>query len=409
MPTIRLTQMGVEKLAPPKIGRVVYWDRTLPGFGLRVTATGGKSWICKTRVGTKQVFETVGPLARIPKVDDARKLARESMAKAAAGENPVAQRRERERTAAATTFRLIAVRYVERHAKKHTKPTTWKELQRQLDVDVFPHWRDRAIASITRRDVADLLDGIERRGSPVQANRTLARLKTLFAWAVQEEIIENDPTARVEKVVKERARDRVLGDNEISLLWAACDGLDYPFGVMGKLLLLTAQRRDEVAGMRWAELDLPNRLWVIPRERAKNDRAHTVHLNDLAIEVLQAVPRIAETEYVLTTTGNSPISGYTKAKAAIDRRMGDGLESWVFHDLRRTAATGMAKLNIPPHVVDRILNHVSGEIRGVAAVYNRHSYDAERQAALEAWGRYIQALIGREAQNVVSSPQPADL
>jgi len=247
--------MGVDKLAPPKSGRVVYWDRTLPGFGLPVTTAGGKSWICKTRVGTKQVFETVGPLARIPKVEDARKLARESMAKAAAGENPVARRREQQK-ATATTFRAVADRYIERHAKKHTKPTTWKEAQRQLDVDIFPHWGERPIMSITRHDVVELLDGIERRGSPVQANRTLARLKTLFAWALREEIIENDPTARVEKVVKERARDRVLSDGEIALFWAACDRLGYPFGDFGKLLLLMAQRRDEVAACAGRKLIL---------------------------------------------------------------------------------------------------------------------------------------------------------
>ena len=403
MPTIRLTQLAAERLAPPPTGRVIHWDRHLPGFGVRVTATGAKSWVAMYRVNGKPVMETLGTLARLPKVDEARALARASMERAATGENPVIERKARQQKTAVNTFRAVAERYVERYAQKHTKPTTWKELRRQLDVDVFPHWGDRPMASITRHDVAELLDGIERRGSPVQANRTLARLKTLFAWALREEIIENDPTARVDKVVKERARDRVLGDAEIALFWAACDGLGYPFGSMGKLLLLTAQRRDEVAGMRWAEIDLVNRLWTIPRERAKNDRAHMVHLNDLAMEVIKALPRIdAGQGYVLTTTGDTPVSGYSKAKAAIDRRMGEGIDPWVFHDLRRTAATGMAKLNIPPHVVDRLLNHVSGEIRGVAAVYNRHSYEAERKAALEAWGRYIEALIGRPPQNVVS-------
>jgi len=358
----------------------VHWDRTLPGFGLRMTATGSKSWVAMYRVGGKLVLETIGPMARIPKLDDARKLARESIAKAATGKNPVAERKTRQQKAAANTFRAVAERYIERHAKKHTKPTTWKEAQRQLDVDIFPHWGERAITSITRHDVAELLDGIERRGSPVQANRTLARMKTLFAWALREEIIENDPTARVDKVVKERARDRVLSDAEVALFWSACDELGYPFGPFGKLLLLTAQRRDEVAGMRWEELDLANRVWTIPRERAKNDRAHLVHLSDLVMEVIEALPRIgAGAEYVFTTTGAMPISGYSKAKAAIDWRMGEGVGPWIFHDLRRTAATGMAKLNVLPHVVDRLLNHVSGEIRGVAAVYNRHGYEAARR------------------------------
>jgi integrase len=404
MPTTRLTQLAVEKLAPPPIGRVVYWDRHLPGFGVRVTANGAKSWIAMYRVNGKAIMETIGPLARYPKVEDARQRARDSMAVAGAGENPVASRKAREQQTAVSTFRSVAERYVERYAKKQTKPATWKELQRQLAVDVFPKWGERRISSITRQDVADLLDVIEHRGSPVQANRTLARLKTLFAWAMREEVIDRDPTAHVDKVVKERARDRVLTDAELGLFWSACDDLGWPFGPMGKLLLLTAQRRDEVAGMEWSELDLANRLWLIPKERAKNDRANEVHLNDLAVEVIEALPRLggAKGRYVFTTTGGTHVSGYSKGKAAIDRRMGEGVEPWVFHDLRRTAATGMARLNVPPHVVDRLLNHVSGEIRGVAAVYNRFQYLDERRAALEAWGRYIEALLGRQAQNVVS-------
>jgi integrase len=409
MPTTRLTQLAVDRLAAPKTGRVVYWDRMLPGFGLRVTAAGAKSWICKTRVGSKQVFQTLGPVARIPKVDDARKLARDSIAKAAAGENPVKERKVRAQQAAAVTFRGVAERYIERHAKKHTKPTTWKEAERQLNVDIFPHWGTRDIASITRQDIADLLDRIEARGSPVQANRTLARLKTLFGWAIREEIISTDPTARVAKAVRERARDRVLSDDELARFWLACDGLGYPFGAMGKLLLLTAQRRDEVAGMRWSEIDLPARMWTIPRERAKNDRAHEVHLSEPAAELIAGIPRIEGSPYVLTTIGTAPVSGYSKAKAAIDRRMGDGIAQWGFHDLRRTAATGMAKLNIPPHVVDRILNHVSGAIAGVALVYNRHGYEAERKAALDAWARYILTMFGGGPQNVVRMRRAAEV
>src|SRR4051794_11672266 len=203
MPTSRFTQLAGDRLTAPATGPVIHWDRSLPGFGVRITVNGAKSWVAMYRVNGKTVIETIGAVARIPKIDGARKLARESMARAAAGENPVTERKERARKAAATTFRAVAERYVERYAKKHTKPTTWKELQRQLDVDVFPKWTTREIVSITRQDVGDLLDRIERRGSPVQANRTLARLKTLFAWALREEFIQNDPTARVDKVVKE--------------------------------------------------------------------------------------------------------------------------------------------------------------------------------------------------------------
>src|SRR5262249_21241336 len=157
------------------------------------------------------------------------------------------------------TFSAVAERYVERYARKNTKATTWKELKRQLEVDVFPKWANRSIRSLTRHDATALLEGIADRGSPVQANRTLARLKTLFKWALDEEVISTDPTARVRKVVKEISRDRTLNDRELRLFWAGCDWLGWPFGQMFKLLLLTAQRRDEVGGMEWCEIDLSRR------------------------------------------------------------------------------------------------------------------------------------------------------
>jgi integrase len=325
-------------------------------------------------------------------------------------------------------FRAVADRYVERYAKKNTKPTTWMELRRQLEVDVLPKWADRPIASITRQDVTELLNGIADRGSPIQANRTLARLKTLFRWVADEELVVADPTARVRKIVKETARDRALGDLEIRLFWAGCDKLGWPFGPMFKVLLLTAQRRDEVGGMEWSEIaPLDKRVWTIPREKAKNDRAHEVHLSDLAVEIIDELPRIsrrhadgAGTElspYLFTTNGQRPVSGFSKAKERLDQHIVQLLrteleetgqdprkaqiEGWILHDLRRTAATGMARLNIVPHVVDRILNHVSGTIRGVAAVYNRHAYLEERKTALEMWGRYIETLIRPAPANVV--------
>jgi integrase len=417
MPTIRLTQSAIEKLRPPPTGRVEYWDKHLPGFGLRVAHSGRKTWVAMYRVGSELVRETIGPLPLIPSVADARERARESMASARAGRNPVAERRRRELAAKikaeapSDAFRAVATRYLERHAKKHTKPTTWRELQRQLDVDVFPKWGERSIASITRHDVTALLDGITDRGSPVQANRTLTRLKTLFKWALDEELIPADPTARVRKVVKETARDRTLSDDEIRLFWAGCDKVGWPFGPMYKLLLLTAQRRDEVGGIEWPEIDPDRRLWTIPREKAKNDRAHEVHLSGLAVEILDSLPRVGR-RFVLTTNGERPVSGFSKSKKRLDRHMLDllrasedadqaAIDDWILHDLRRTAATGMARLNIAPHVVDKILNHVSGTIRGVAAVYNRHAYLDERRAALEAWSRHVESLVRPSPSNVV--------
>ena len=240
-------------------------------------------------------------------------------------------------------------------------------------------------------NVNAVLDEIADRGALVQANRTLARLKTLFSWALDEDLIDNDPTARVRRRIKESARDRALSDDEIHFFWAGCDKLGWPFGPMFKLLLLTGQRRDEVGTMEWTELDeLATRRWTIPRQKAKNDRAHEVHLSELAIEIIDKMPKISRpggdgagsesSLYLFTTNGERPVSGFSKAKERLDKHMLElfraelleagkdpakaEIEGWILHDLRRTAATGMARLNIAPHVVDRILNHVSGTIRG---------------------------------------------
>jgi integrase len=256
----------------------------------------------------------------------------------------------------------------------------------------------------------------------------LARLRTLFNWAVDREIIAVSPVARMKRPTVEKERSRTLSDEEVSLFWLGCDRLAWPFGPICKFLLLTGQRRTEVAGMRWSEINLEKRLWTIPRERAKNDREHVVHLSDLAVEIIEALPRFTkirndaegkgtEVGLVFTTTGETHVSGYGRAKERLDKHMLDlfreelaraekdadkaAVGEWILHDLRRTAATGMAKLNIAPHVVDRILNHVSGTIRGVAAVYNRHAYLEERKAALDAWGRYAEGLVRATRANVV--------
>jgi integrase len=244
-------------------------------------------------------------------------------------------------------------------------------------------------------------------GAGVQSNRTLARLKTLFRWASDMDLIVADPTTGVRRRVKEVARDRALTDDEIRWFWAGCDAAGWPFGALFQLLLLTGQRRDEIGTMEWPEVDVEKRLWAIPRGKAKNDRAHEVHLSELAVGIIEGLPKVGKDARFVFSTNNGarPVSGFSRAKAALDRRMSElaetAVEPWILQDLRRTAATGMAKLNIAPHVVDKILNHVSGTIRGVAAVYNRHDYSGERKAALEAWGRYVESLVRPQPSNVI--------
>jgi integrase len=252
------------------------------------------------------------------------------------------------------------------------------------------------------------------------ANRALAALRVFFTWVVGRGLLDTSPVSNIPRPAAENPRDRVLSDNEILAFWKGCEGLGWPFGSLFRLLLLTAQRRDEVGSITWLEVNLDGGLWTLPRERAKNDRAHEVQLSPLALDILTAAPRIAGSQFVFTTTGERPASGFSKAKKRLDRQMAKlcseelaqrsaqidevlkDVPAWTLHNLRRTAATGMARLNIAPHVVDRILNHVSGTIRGVAAVYNRHAYLEERKAALDAWGRYVENLVRPAPTNVVS-------
>jgi integrase len=198
----------------------------------------------------------------------------------------------------------------------------------------------------------------------------------------------------------EQQRDRVLSDAEIVRVWNACDVIGWPFGTLFRILLLTAQRRDEVAELRWLELDLNAALWTLPKERAKNNRTHEVPLAPTVVEMLAARPRLDESDLIFTTNGKTAVSGFSQAKRRLDELA--GVQDWRLHDLRRTATTGMAKLGVEPHVADRILNHKQGVIRGVAAVYNRHAYLDERRAALNLWAAYVLRLVKPTDAKVVA-------
>jgi integrase len=410
MPSIRLTQVAVDKLKPPASGRVVYWDRHLPGFGLRITGKGAKSWVATYRVNRKFVMETIGSVALIPKVDDARNRARESMLKARGGVNPVGEKKlardhDRTKEAQRKTVSYVAKQYFSRHVDKNYRPSWAKETRRTFEKDVLPRWGNRDIAAIARADVRRMLDDVEERGASA-ANHLLAMLKTFFGWVVSEEYIGRDqnPTTDLKPPTKDVARDRILTDDEIVAFWAASEKIGWPYGAVFKLLLLTAQRRNEVGHMTWDEIDLGNAVWTIPKERSKNGNAHIVQLSDCVVEVIKSVPRINGSRYVFTTAGTTPVQGWSAAKASLDKQMGEG-ESFTLHDLRRTAASGMAQLGIPPQVVDKILNHTGGTISGVAAIYNRHQYADERKTALEAWSRHIESLIRPVPSNVVAITQ----
>ena len=269
---------------------------------------------------------------------------------------------------------------------------------------MLPAWRKRAISNITKRDCVALIDRIAER-APVHGNRVLTRVKHMFEWAVGKDRLALSPIEAVEKPTRERSRDRWLNEQEITWLWQAADRLRHPFGPFIKVLLLTGQRRSETSEMEWAEVDLDAALWIIPASKAKSARAHEVQLPPQVIEILRALPRTGP--FVFAGKTGRGFTGYGHAKKLLNAAMrevsgGAKIPEFTMHDFRRTSTSHMAKLGIAPHVVDRILNHTSGTISGVAAVYNRFEYEGERRSALAAWANFVSSLITPTASNVVS-------
>jgi integrase len=415
MPRKKLTDMFVARVAPPTNGRIEYFDTTFPALALRVTESGHKSWSLFYRTGGRLRRWTIGPY---PAFDPAaaRKTASTALHRVADGGDPAEEKRARRNAPKpmADDFASVAREYVERQVKRNTAASTYRETARIIEQDVIPVWGKRSIRSIERRDVTALVDDKVASGAEIQANRILARLRTLFGWAVEKDRIPANPCDGLRPPTKEKSRDRILSDEEIRSFWRGADELKWPFGPLFKLLLLTAQRRDEVASMEWSEINFDTKLWSIPREKAKNDHGHDVQLSIEAVAIIRALPRVSG-PYVFSTNGKTPVSGFSRAKerldasmlaalkeAAAERGAETTLDPWILHDLRRTATTKMAALRVLPHVVDRILNHTSGTIRGVARVYNRFEYADERRTALEAWGRAIDAIVsGPAAPNVL--------
>ena len=430
MPTKKITDLFAERVKPPARGRIEYFDAAFGSLALRVTSGGHKSWSLFYRTGGRLRRFTLGAFPAL-KPANARREAQRILEKVALGADPLAERQAERyvRPPEEETFGAVARDYLERYAKKNTASSTYAETKRVLEGGDLKAWQKRPLASISRRDVNDVIDTIATRAE-VQANRTLAKLRALFNWAVDKDRIPASPLEGLKPPTKEQARDRALSDDEIRWFWKACEASGWPFGPLDQLLLLTAQRRDEVAGMEWSEIDFKKSTWSMPRQKAKNGRAHEVPLSSAALAILQSLPRIGN-GLVFTTTGKTPVSGFSRAKRRLDKEMETVRRSflnlpqddeayrraldipankplpveippWIVHDLRRTAATGMARLNIAPHVVDKVLNHVSGKIRGVAAVYNRFEYLDERRKALEVWGSYVVGLVTPVSANVVA-------
>ena len=261
-----------------------------------------------------------------------------------------------------------------------------------LNAVFVPVWKDKPVGAITRADVLAVIDHIQAQGKPSAARHAFSGIRKFFNWCVERGLIEQSPCLTLKSPGRQSARERVLSDDELAEVWRGTEEIGWPFGSIVKLLALTAQRRGEVVRMQWAEIDAKAKLWTIPGSRTKNHRTHAVPLTDTALAIIASLPRFAGSPFVFPARGkpDQAYSGYSKGKRELNAVC--TVEDWTLHDLRRTAATGMARAGVPPHVVEKILNHTTGTFGGVAGVYNRFNYQSEMRSALEAWEQHILAL-----------------
>jgi integrase len=396
----RLTIRSVEAMKPRPVRQEIP-DSFLPGLYLIQQPSGAKGWAVRYRHQGVPRKLTLGSYPALG-LKDARELGAKALRAVAEGRDP-GREKILARAAKADSVDRIVEDFLERHVRRSNRPRTAQETERLLRQHVLPRWRGRMVHEITRRDVLDILDRVVDGGAPIAANRVFAAIRKFFNWCAARDIIAASPCAGVKPPTAERARDRVLSDEELRLVWRAADKLGGTFSPLVKMLALTGQRRDEVARMRWEELDLDARLWTLPPARTKNNQPHEVPLSKAALAVLQNAPRIASSPFVLTTNGGaSPASGYSKNKRRLDALLPADMPPWRLHDLRRSCASGLARLGINLPVIEKVLNHSSGSFAGIVGVYQKHSFADEKRAALEAWGSFVTAVVeGKPASKVV--------
>lgn len=394
---MRLSKANVQKISvPPNRSEIIIFDDDVRGFGVRLRAGGKRTWVAQYRIGSKQRRVTLGNVETID-ADQARKEAKAVLAKVQLGSDPQIEKmlvRER----AAETLGVLIEKYLGTYAERNLKVRTLEEVKRGLNVHFKP-LHEAPAGTLSRSAVASRLAEIAKDAGPFAANRARAYLSAMFTWAIEQGLVDDTPVRGTGRVVEEKSRDRVLSDRELRLIYRHAGHGDY--GAIIRLLMLTGQRREEAGAMAWPEIVPDRALWSIPADRTKNSLPHDVPLSAAAAEILRAVGRREGRELVFGS-GEGGFSGWSKAKAALDARItaelrkedpkAKPLPEWRLHDLRRSAATGMADLGVQPHVIEAILNHVSGHRAGVAGVYNRAIYAAEKRAALDLWGEHVRKL-----------------
>lgn len=415
----RLTPVTLS-IKPPRRGRVEIRDSDSP-LVFRVTSAGARSLTIRTRLHGNQIRLTYSRAAIVENLGDARNWAHDVRDKCRHGIDPRRELQDQSARSDQLRFENVVEEFMRRHASKNK---TANETRRIFERYVLPEWRSRAIPDITRRDVNDLLDKIEdckidgpkghKIGGPVMADRVLAAIRTLFNWcAIRDESISSPIVRGMARTrPKDRARTRVLNDDEIRAFWKVAGGLG-TYGSLVKTLLLTGQRRDEVGRMSRSEMN-DEWVWTIPAERYKTGMPNQLTLPHAVREIIKGQAVIDDSDLIFTTNGQSPFSGFSKSKSLLDREMiatmaaeaadkGEDPEKvelphWTLHDLRRTAKTLMARAGLRPDISERVLGHV---IPGVEGVYDRHSYKNEKRDALEKLSTIINSILQPEQKNVI--------
>lgn len=438
MPRAAITKRTVDAAKPGARDNIL-WDTDLAGFGLKVTPAGGKVYVFQYRLArpgeadrTAARRYTIGKHGALTP-DQARKRARELSAMVeqridprqaeldavAAADRLTEQQAEQARLESELTFDRIADRWLDHYEhERERRPASVRQARMVIDNHLRPTLGDKPMPHITRDDLEPIIAAIPAQQKAMR--RTVhVYASILFGWAAAHRYCGTNPVSGMIKPAAPKPRNRVLTDVELGKVWHASASSASPFGAFFRLLALTGQRRSEVAGMEWAELDRATATWTIGADRAKNGKVHIVPLSGAAIAAIDNLAQAAHGDatkdsanwpkrgYALTTTGRTPISGITKAKAALDAAIAEAGDStplahWRIHDLRRTLATGLQRLGIRFEVTEAVLNHLSGAKGGVAGIYQRHEWAEEKRSALDAWARHIEAVTApADAANIV--------
>ena len=392
MPRKKLTEPGIEKMAAPKTGRKEIFDTILPGFGLRVTEKGVKSFFVFYRIRGKgvQIRHTLGRYPAL-NLEQARDEAKAMIRLADKGQDPRVKRNNgRTFKEAVQDFKDKYKGFKKRTMTKELSPRTLQMYYYYLDNTFMSEWAAWPVASITSDDVNTVLEKLKDR--PTTANRAWSSIRVFFRWAVKAKYVLASPAKDIEKPEGENQGTRTLTNDEIRRFWQGCDQMGYPFGPLFQLLLLLGRRVTVTALMKKDNIDFDEAVWHIPPKDDKSKTPHTVPLPPLALEILKSLPKI-KGPYFFTTTGDKPVSGFSRAKSRIDT-LAD-FSDWKLHDLRRTCRTQLSKIKIPQLIAKLTIGHT---IPGIDAVYDQYEYFDERREAIEKWAERIQAIV---ADNVV--------